>query len=114
MTSETTILTKPCFVCGEDGFVVVSQASYDKWKQGVHIQDAMPEMPAPLREQLMTGTHPKCWEEMFSGFGDEDELECDQCGSPTHDDTSEVWVAGDGATSVVCHECAPPDEAGQE
>jgi hypothetical protein len=25
----------------------------------------MPDMPAPQREQLMTGFHPQCWEELF-------------------------------------------------
>ena len=32
-------------------------------------------------------------------------LTCDQCGHPTHDDTSEVWAFG-----RVCYDCAPPDE----
>ena len=30
-----------------------------------HIQEALPEVPVPIREQMMTGTHPECWDEMF-------------------------------------------------
>jgi hypothetical protein len=28
------------------------------------IQDALPDLDKALREQMMTGTHPKCWELM--------------------------------------------------
>jgi hypothetical protein len=32
---------------------------------GGAIQDAYPEMSIGLREQMITGTHPKCWDEAF-------------------------------------------------
>ncbi len=35
------------------------------WESGVLIQDAMPDVPAPLREFLMTGISPEEWTEMF-------------------------------------------------
>jgi hypothetical protein len=29
------------------------------------IQDALPDLDKSLREQMMTGTHPSCWELMM-------------------------------------------------
>lgn len=37
----------------------------DAWTNGTHIQDAMPDVPAPLREFVMTGVTPEEWDEMF-------------------------------------------------
>jgi len=61
------VLTKTCMRCNKAGEVDVPEEGYAKWKAGAFIQDAMPEVPAPLREQLITGTHPACWEQMFAG-----------------------------------------------
>ena len=35
------------------------------WESGVKIQDAMPNVPAPLREFMVTGTTPQEWIAMF-------------------------------------------------
>ena len=35
---------------------------------GAFVQDVPPEMPRPVREQLITGTHPACW---TAAFGDD-------------------------------------------
>lgn len=45
--------------------VPCTQAQYDAWTRGQHIQDAMPDVPAPLREFVMTGTTPQEWDETF-------------------------------------------------
>ena len=40
-------------------------------------------------------------------------LTCDECGEPTHDDQSAVWVSMTIAGSeerTVCFDCCPPDE----
>ena len=59
----TTITTSTCFVCGKKGEVVVSVDAYNAWTSGDGpIQQFMPEMPAELREQLISGTHPACWD----------------------------------------------------
>jgi len=60
------VLTKTCLCCSKTGEVDVPEEGYAKWKAGAFIQNAMPEVPAPLREQLITGTHPACWEAMFA------------------------------------------------
>lgn len=67
-----TFATRNCMVCGESGFVEVPTAQYEAYQNGSLIQEAFPDMPAPLREQLLTGTHPECWEQMFAGL-EEDE-----------------------------------------
>ena len=32
------------------------------------IQDIFPYLNADQREQIMTGTHPSCWNQMFNGI----------------------------------------------
>lgn len=34
------------------------------------IQNALPEVPAAEREQMITGMHPECWNEMFAALED--------------------------------------------
>jgi len=52
-------------VCGDNSVMTVDSASYLSWKDGALIQDAFPEMDAATREVIKTGTHGKCWNEMF-------------------------------------------------
>jgi hypothetical protein len=35
---------------------------------GALIQDAFPDLDKTLREQIVSGTHPACWEIMTGGF----------------------------------------------
>lgn len=60
------VACKPCPECGKRGQVVVDEQAYFDWKNGMLIQDAMPNLSADERELLITGTHPACWEAMFS------------------------------------------------
>jgi hypothetical protein len=61
------VQTPRCLHCGLYGEVTVSRAGWERYlKQGVLIQLAFPELPVSIREQLITGTHPQCWNEMFS------------------------------------------------
>jgi hypothetical protein len=61
------IMTRRCVTCGKRGMVEVDEAEGQSFINGVrHIQDAMPTTPAPIREQLMTGTHPACWDKMIA------------------------------------------------
>jgi|tagenome__1003787_1003787.scaffolds.fasta_scaffold11569387_2 hypothetical protein len=64
------VKTKPCPICGFTGVVEASEAGLERWEGGALIQRALPELDAGTREQLMTGTHPHCWEQMF---GEDDE-----------------------------------------
>jgi hypothetical protein len=57
--------TMPCPSCHQPGSVDVDSREYYKLiTSHLHIQDAMPTTPAPVREQLMTGMHPSCWDAM--------------------------------------------------
>jgi len=45
---------------------------FDYLDKKKYIQDAFPYLSTGEREQIMTGTHPECWEKMFPEE-DEDE-----------------------------------------
>ena len=65
--------TPPCFKCGSRGIVyVMTHDLFDYLDKKKHVQDAFPYLSAGEREQIMTGTHPECWEKMFPEE-DEDE-----------------------------------------
>ena len=56
-----------CSWCGKDGIVEVPAVGFFARQLGAAIQDAYPDLDKSLREQLMTGYHPACWDEMFGG-----------------------------------------------
>jgi hypothetical protein len=60
-----TVETPECMTCGKGGTVTVNAEGLRRWRAGMLIQQALPEMSADEREQLMTGTHAACWEAMF-------------------------------------------------
>lgn len=54
-----------------------------KWLAGSYIQDAMPNVPAELREFLMTGITPEEWAGLFGdGDGDGDSDDGDEYTGP--------------------------------
>ena len=73
MVSNTTVLmrTPTCAMCGKGGFVEVSSEGYMARKKGALIQDAFPDVDKSLIEQIVSGTHPKCWESMTVGLENE-------------------------------------------
>lgn len=62
------VITPQCFYCKATGTIKVSSEGYLKRLSGAAIQDAYPDLTAGEREQMMTGTHPDCWNEAF-GIG---------------------------------------------
>lgn len=62
----TRVETRRCGMCGYRGEVEVPNSGLARWTSGTLIQDAFPDLSAPLREQLISGTHPECWEAMFA------------------------------------------------
>ncbi len=73
MTDELiTVTTRPCFHCGREGEVAVSIAGLAIFNSGRPAQEAFPELDKTIREQLISGTHPKCWDDMFAFDEDED------------------------------------------
>ena len=62
--------TRTCSFCGQGGVVIMAYYSWKAWKRGELIQVAAPYLPADVREQLISGTHPACWTAVF---GEEEE-----------------------------------------
>lgn len=62
--------TPRCFHCGESGEVPIPfqmfEVGYPAYLAGRYIQEAFPELSAGMREQMISGTHPACWDEIFS------------------------------------------------
>ena len=76
MSEQITIATKPCVHCGKSGTIYpVWLRDYRIYMDGTHVQIAFPDLAPALREQIISGTHPECWDEIF---GDEEEDEDDQ------------------------------------
>lgn len=61
-----TIVTPPCMLCNQTENVKVSKDAYNKFMNGMFVHEAFPDFSNEDRELILTGTHPKCWNEMFS------------------------------------------------
>ena len=61
-------ITKQCMLTGDTNTmeIHVTQDQLDAWKNGMLIQDAMPNLTAEHREFIMTGTTPEVWTRNFS------------------------------------------------
>lgn len=66
-TQEYTYLmeTNTCFSCGRTGSVEIKPQELFLLNQGELVQDAVKSLDKELREQLISGTHPQCWKNMF-------------------------------------------------
>lgn len=65
MSDKKATLHTHCPVCGESYSLEVYEKDFDRWKSGVHVQDAFPYLDADDRERLISGICPKCWDKMF-------------------------------------------------
>ena len=68
MTVQTQMFdyqTRRCYWCNKTGSVWLSRADVTEWKMGRHAQDVWPDLDSIVREQIISGTHPKCWEQAF-------------------------------------------------
>ncbi len=63
---ETVEIKKNCMLCGGPSSVTVLKADYEKYLNGAKVQHAFPEMPADQREIIISGSHPKCFDEAFA------------------------------------------------
>ena len=43
----------------------ITREQYDKWKDGMLIQDAMPNLTADEREFMISGVTPEEWSQLF-------------------------------------------------
>jgi hypothetical protein len=65
------IKTPICNHCKKGGVVEVPMKGFLIRQLGGLIQEAYPDLHFSLREQLISGTHPECWIEMFGKGGHE-------------------------------------------
>lgn len=63
--------------CGASADPELSLSGFRAWCGGTNIQDALPEVPAPLRELLISGTCDACWRELFPPEEEDEEPEPD-------------------------------------
>lgn len=61
------VLTMACIGCHQSTRVTVDSKSVQTWINGTNIERAFPDMNKDDRELLISGTHPKCWDEIFGG-----------------------------------------------
>ena len=72
--SNMIVQTPQCINCGQIGYIEdVKEKDYKVWIEidksiRPKIQDLFPYLNADQREQIMTGTHPACWNQMFNGI----------------------------------------------
>ena len=68
--------TKTCMHCGEQTDFILSQDEYERlYLKNEYIQDVFPLLDKTEREVMISGTHPRCWEEMFSDIDEDEEDE---------------------------------------
>jgi len=60
------VQTPRCLVCNETSVVELEDDEYKALGKDMLIQHALPNRDADFRELIMTGSHPKCWNKMFS------------------------------------------------
>ena len=66
MPETRLFITKACIVCDLPSEVHLDAAKVARYEAGEHVQNVWPDMPANQREMLITGTHPACWDQLFS------------------------------------------------
>lgn len=59
-------ISKECNVCKHSITFSVSENGYKQFLKGTHVQKALPGVAAGLREMLLSGICPKCWDELFN------------------------------------------------
>lgn len=66
-STDICVYSNTCIHCGEGNDITLDFMSYLGWYNGEGlIQDLFPNLEADQRELIMTGTHPECWQAIFS------------------------------------------------
>jgi len=71
----TLTLEVTCFQCGKPHRFQVTEEGYDKRMNGGKVQDCFPELKPAVRELMVTGICPKCFDDMFAPDPDEPDEE---------------------------------------
>lgn len=54
-----------CPLCKKETVITVNEDDYKKYQNGELIQKCFPDMAPEIREMLITGICPKCWDKLF-------------------------------------------------
>lgn len=65
-----TIVSRRCRVCGQDSSVEVEPERFAAYRNGGLVQNVWPDRSIEWREQLISGTHPDCWDRLFGDLDD--------------------------------------------
>ena len=57
--------TRRCPVCLKTGTVMVDENELFTYLRGEYVGTAFKSLTIPLREQIISGVHPACWQEMW-------------------------------------------------
>ena len=66
MSTPIVVKTKTCVVCGKYELWSLDRQAVENWQAGKLIQDAFPDMSLKDREIMISGTHPECWDKLFT------------------------------------------------
>lgn len=66
MAEIVRVTSHPCSICGKTSIIEVDQVKLNRWLAGELIQNVFPHWTTDQREMLIAGTHPACWDKMFS------------------------------------------------
>lgn len=66
----TTLFDLVCQVCSVERRIEPTIRGWVRWRGGIHIQHALPELTEDDREMLISRTCPECWDD---SWGDEDQ-----------------------------------------
>jgi hypothetical protein len=68
--NTTYIVETPlCGFCKKGGTIEVPMEGFLIYQLGGYVQEAFPELDKSLREQIISGTHPKCWDKAYGEGG---------------------------------------------
>ena len=70
---KVTVETPDCLYCKKSSFIEMTRAEFLDLSTGMPLNQALPDWSLDKREMLITGTHPICWDIMFSEMDEDDE-----------------------------------------
>lgn len=62
---KTIYATHKCPVCLKGGTIMVDETELLTYLRGEYVQTAFKSLSIPLREQIISGVHPECWQELW-------------------------------------------------
>lgn len=62
---ETVTLRKKCLFCGQVHTFELDVPRARRWAEGEYIQNVFPELPAAVRETMISGSCPDCFAKAF-------------------------------------------------